>query len=137
MWHINTAVYKYATFLDLYTISLTTQSIIFTLFTVTLELHTSTHRYFSSNKTRVLSISVRHRFAYSNTYRFIMFNRILEWFRLEETLKIICVQPLYHGEGCQFTRSGCSGFHSSCPWTFPEMEQPQHLWAIWSSPLPH
>jgi len=52
MRHINTVEnsHSYTTLLDLYTISLTTQSIIFILFTVTFLLVTDAHRYFSVRK---------------------------------------------------------------------------------------
>ena len=61
-------------------------------------------------------------------------HRIIEWFGLEGTLKIIWFQPPWAGTSS--TRPGCSELHPAWSWTLPGRGYPQLLWATWDSVSP-
>jgi len=56
---------------------------------------------------------------------------LIGWLKLEETSKIIKLQPLAMG-WLPSTRSGCLGHHPAWPWAPPGMGHPQLLWAACS-----
>ena len=63
-------------------------------------------------------------------------HRIIQWFGLEGTLKLIWFQTPLPWAGTSPTRPGCSELHPTWPWALPGRGQPQLLWATWASVSP-